>query len=153
MNRINSVLALSCFGIACTSARAEEPRASSPPGPGYHGVVIATQAGAGPAKEVKVLLETPHLKLATITLRQGTILEEHSTPMPVTIQALRGAGVVRMGDAREAVSVGRMVVLAPGVAHSVAPDGADDLVLLVHHMKSPGRQGKGSGRGPGRGAE
>lgn len=141
-------------------AHAEEPNTAIPPStdkrPRYHGVDLASApapAGKRPAQEVKVLLETPHVKLATITLRDGKVLEAHSAPTPVTIQALRGRGIVQIGDAREPISVDRMVVLAPGMKHAVVPDGKDELVLLVHHMKpapGPGAsagQGKGSGGG------
>jgi quercetin dioxygenase-like cupin family protein len=129
---------------------------SDPPGPGFHAVALPTRASPGPNKEVKVLLETPHLKLASITLRNGTRLEEHSAPTQVSIQALVGSGSVQMGDTKQAISNGQMIVLAPGLAHAVTPDGKQDLVLLVHHLKSGGRPGMGPGpaqrRGTGPGA-
>ncbi len=98
-------------------------------GPGYHEVTLATVAGTGEAIESKVLLETPHLKLASVILRQGATLAEHSAPMQVSIQALAGAG--------------KLVVLAPNMAHTVIADEKTDLILLVHHWKGGGPGGRG----------
>lgn len=133
------------LGIATSTAvHADEPKpspATKAGRPGYHGVGLTpTVSSKRPLQEVTVLLETPHLKLAMITLRDGKMLDAHSTPMPVTIQALRGRGIVQIGDAREPISADRMVFLAPGMSHAVVPDGKAELVLLVHHLKpAPGR--------------
>lgn len=127
---------------AASVATAQGGPPSQPPGPGYHIVTLPSSAGAGERKEVKTLLETAHLKLASITLRGGTLLEEHSAPMPVTIQVLSGRGTVEMGDIREAIDPAHMISLAPGVKHSVRPDGESDLVLLVHHFKMPAGRGR-----------
>ena len=145
MIRMLALAVASLFGSGCARAVAEEAATTPPRGPGYHAVALPTEAGTGPGREVKVLLETPHVKIATITLRGGTVLEEHSAPMPVTIQALRGTGTIRMGDARETLGADKMVTLAPGVPHSVTPEGKSDLLLLVQHLKG----GPGSGPGPG----
>lgn len=137
---------VAALGVALpTSVRAE----NAPP-VGYHAVdlVGAKPAAKPPAQEVKILLDTPHLKLAMITLRDGKVLEEHSTPMPVTIQALRGRGTVQIGSAKEIVSTERMVMLAPGMKHAVVPEGKAELVLLVHHMKPSPGPGMGRGKGP-----
>ncbi len=133
--------------FACAARAADEPQ--RPAGPGYHGVTLPTEAGTGEGKEIKVVIDTPHVKIATITLRGGTVLEEHSAPMPVTISALQGSGTVKMGDKSEPVNAGHMVVLAPNVAHSVVPEGKTDLILLVHHMK-PAPAGRGPGRATGK---
>lgn len=132
--------AVSAFAVAAVAAETERT------GAGYHAVTLPTEAGAGDPKEIKVVLDTPHVKLATITLRAGTVLEEHSAPMPVTIQSLAGTGTVKMGDKTETIGPGRMVFLAPNVAHEVVPEGKSDLVLLVHHIK-PTPAGTGPGRG------
>lgn len=109
-----------------------------PIGPGFHEVALPTSAGAGDGKEVKELIDLPHLKLATITLRKGTKLEEHAAPMPVTIQVLAGSGSLVMADKTVKLDREHMVVVAPNVKHAVEPDAGGDLVLLVHHVKRPG---------------
>jgi len=108
-------------------------------GPGYHEVTVATVAGQGAPVESKVLLETPHLKLASIILRQGATLAEHSAPMQVSIQAISGAGTVKLADGKTLrLQAGKLVVLAPSMAHTVVADEKTDLILLVHHLKGGG---------------
>lgn len=74
------------------------------------------------------------MKLVTIVLRKGTVLPEHRSPVPVTIQALQGAGTVTAGAERFRIDSTHAVVLAPNVPHAVEPDAGTDLVLLVHHL-------------------
>jgi quercetin dioxygenase-like cupin family protein len=93
---------------------------------------------AGGPKEVRVLYDDPTLKLAAIVLRDGTLLPEHHSAVPVTIQAVEGAGTVIAGGERHRLDATHLVVLAPGVPHAVEPDPGTTLVLLVHHL----------GRGP-----
>ena len=88
-------------------------------------------------KEVKLLLETTRLKLATISLRDGTVLPSHATPMPVTIQSLTGTGIVRVGTKDYALSPGVLISLAPNQEHAVIPSGRATLIVLVHHIKTP----------------
>ncbi len=59
-----------------------------------HAVPLASPAADGPGKEVKELLDTPFVKLVSITLRKGTVLPDHAAPVAVTLQAVAGAGSV-----------------------------------------------------------
>jgi quercetin dioxygenase-like cupin family protein len=106
----------------------------NPQAPGYHLVSAPTTAGSGEPRETRVLLETAHLKLASITLRNGAVLEEHSAPMPVTIQVLSGRGTIELAGKTESVAVGAVLALSPGMKHLVRPDAGTDMILLVHHM-------------------
>lgn len=99
------------------------------------GVELPTKAGEGPEKEAKVLLETSAVKLAVLTLRRGFVLPAHDAPVSVTIQALSGSGVVRMGGTTLPIDARHMVVLSPKVSHEVIPDKGGDLVLLLHYLK------------------
>lgn len=103
-----------------------------------HSVALPIPVAAGAAKESKELLDTPFVKLASITLRGGTVLADHAAPVAVTIQALAGSGIVKYGDKQEKISAGAMVLLAPNTVHSVVPDGKADLVVLVHYLKMAG---------------
>ncbi|MEE9359678.1 MAG: DUF2202 domain-containing protein [Hyphomicrobium sp.] len=89
-------------------------------------------------KQVTLLLETPRLKIATITLRDGTVLPSHATPMPVTIQSLAGTGIVQARGKDYALSPGVLISLAPNEDHAVIPSSSADLIVLVHHIKVPG---------------
>ncbi len=96
-------------------------------------VEIPAQAGAGAPREAHAIVEEPGLKVATIVLRQGTVLPTHHAESAVTIQALVGAGFVVAGETKLRVDRTHIVVLAPKEPHSVEPDPGTDLVLLVHH--------------------
>ncbi len=116
--------------VTCSALAA--PSASACP---THSVTVPTQAGPGQGKEVKELLDTPFVRLVSITLHNGTVLAEHSAPVAVTIQALSGSGVVRTGEKKERVAPGQMLLIGPNAVHEVTPDGKSDLVLLVHFLK------------------
>jgi quercetin dioxygenase-like cupin family protein len=103
-----------------------------------HTVALPTAPGAGQPKEVKELLDTPFVRLVSITLRGGAVLAEHSAPVAVTIQALSGNATVRTGAKKERIGAGQMLLIAPNAAHEVVPDGKADVVLLVHYLKVAG---------------
>ncbi len=107
-----------------------------------HSVPLPAAGTKGPPLEVRVLLDTPFTKLVSITLRDGTKLPEHTAPHAVTIQALRGRGVVVSGATRDPLGPDAMVLLGPGTAHEVTPAGKDELVLLVTHLLTPGEAAK-----------
>lgn len=90
----------------------------------------------GPPRDAKVLVDVPALRLASIVLRKGTVLPPHSSPVVVTIVSLQGAGAVVVGEQRLRLDPAHAVVLGPNVSHAVEPDGASDLVVLVHHLGS-----------------
>ena len=100
-----------------------------------HAIPLPTEAGAGAGKHSNVLLDTPFVKLVSITLHAGTVLPDHKADAAVTLQALAGSGVVVVDGEKTALSPGQMMLLAPGAMHSVTPDGQGDLVILVHYLK------------------
>ncbi|MCC6553781.1 MAG: hypothetical protein IT372_12275 [Polyangiaceae bacterium] len=97
--------------------------------------VLPKEAGPGEPQEKKVLVDNQFVKLVTITLRGGAVMPEHAAPLPVTIEALSGGGVVRLGTSEMRVDREHIVALGPGVPHAVVPDAGTDLVLLLHAMK------------------
>ena len=96
----------------------------------------ATQSG--PDLEVKVVLDAPHLKIVSITLRRGTALPEHTAPVPVIIQAASGAGTAVLGDQRLPLDSAHAVSLAPDAPHAVEPEPGTDMTLLVFHLRGGG---------------
>lgn len=101
---------------------------------GSRGVELPGAVGSGQPREVKVLVDEPGLKLATIVLRGGTVLPTHHSEVPVTITALQGSGTVVVGAERLRLDATHAVVLAAKAPHAVEPDTGKDLVLLVHHL-------------------
>ncbi len=129
---IVAVAALTLGGCATQSAVAHD--APTLGGPIARTVEFPASAGPGQPREVRVLVDEPALKLAIVVLRQGTVLPDHSAPVPVTIQALQGTGTVTAADKRFRIDPAHAVVLGPNVAHTVEPDAGTDLVLLLHYL-------------------
>ncbi len=126
------VAALALGGCATQSAATSHTPALG--GPIARTVEFPASAGPGEPREVRVLVDEPALKLATVVLRQGTVLPNHNAPVPVTIQALQGTGTVTAAGERFRIDPAHAVVLGPNVAHAVEPDARTDLVLFVHYL-------------------
>lgn len=101
-------------------------------------VELPNSARSVAGKEVTVLLDESYLKLATIALRQGTLLPAHSAPVPTTVQVLEGKGVVHVGGQPVPVSKGTIVSLAAEEEHDVVPEPGSDMLLLVHYLRGAG---------------
>ncbi|WP_146156299.1 AraC family ligand binding domain-containing protein [Enhygromyxa salina] len=91
----------------------------------------------GPGLEHQVLFEGEGMKVAAIALRGGTALPEHSADARLSIQVLRGSGVLRVGERALAVEPGSVVVLEPSLPHAVDPAGEELMVLVVHYFGAP----------------
>jgi quercetin dioxygenase-like cupin family protein len=129
-----ALAALALGGCATQSTATAAHHALAFGGPAARVVDFPSAVGPGQPREVRVLIDEPALKLVTIVLRQGTLLPEHSAPIPVTIQALQGVGTVIAGTERFRIDPTHAVVLSASVLHAVQPDPGTDLVLLVHHL-------------------
>ena len=126
----------------CATQSAATPQTPTLGGPIVRTVEFPVSAGPGEPREVRILVDEPALKLATVVLRQGTVLPDHNVPVPVTIQALQGAGVVTAEGERFRIDPAHAVVLGPNVPHAVEPDAGTDLVLLVHYLRSGNEAGQ-----------
>lgn len=110
-------------------------------------VPLTAPTADGPDKEVKQLVDTPFVKLVSITLRKGTVLADHAAPVAVTLSAAAGSGTVKVGAEVMPLGAGHLVVLAPHAVHSVTPAGEAPLVVLVHYLKG-GSALAADGNGP-----
>lgn len=127
--------------------------------PGVHAVALPKSSRGAKKTQSTTLLETAHLKLVSIVVPKGENLAAHAASGQVSIQALSGAGELRMGARTERLDATHAVVLAPGTTHEVHADAQADLTLLVHEvllapkMMDRGmgahHMGKGPGPGPG----
>jgi quercetin dioxygenase-like cupin family protein len=142
MRRVISSIAVVLFLLVAGLVLAQ-PRAA---GPGHHLVTLPTAVQGSASVETRVLLETAHLKIATVSVRRGAVMAEHAAPTQVSIQALAGSGEIRLAGTTERIDPAHMLVLAPGVGHEIRATGGD-LVLLVHHVLLPGPRGRGLGWG------
>ncbi|MBK7395720.1 MAG: hypothetical protein IPJ34_05290 [Myxococcales bacterium] len=132
---LTATLAAAALSLAgCAAQPAPQHHAATLAGPPGRIVELPAAPSAGEPREVRVLVDEPALKLASIVLRGGTVLPTHHSEVPVTIVALRGSGTVVAGTERLRLDPTHAVVLAPKVPHAVEPDAGIDLVLLVHHL-------------------
>ena len=132
---LTTILAVDALSLGgCTTQSAAQHHAAVLGGPPSRVVELPGTPSAGEPREVRVLVDEPALKLASIVLRVGTVLPTHHSAVPVTITALQGSGTVVAGSERMRLNPTHAVVLAPNVPHSVEPDTGTDLLLLVHHL-------------------
>ncbi len=143
---VQAVLGLTIMaGCASTSnstnhSTAPIPETTKTAAPAFTPLTLPAATSEGPEREVKVLLDEPHLKVMSIVLRKGTLLPTHNASAPVVIHAMSGAGHVLIGDERVRIDAEHIVSLAPSVSHSVEPDAGTNLVLLIHHIRVGARR-------------
>ena len=100
-----------------------------------HVFELPQRAGSGEGKQVSVLLDARHLKLATVVLRNGSVLPSHRARVPATILVLEGEGVIHLGKEAVPVSRGTLVALAANQEHDVVPKPGSEMILLVHYLR------------------
>lgn len=79
----------------------------------------------------ETLVKSADLRVVLVTMRAGTVLQEHSAPGTMTMQPLGGRFIFSAdGEDREVVA-GDLIAAAPGVRHAVhaLDDGAFLLTL------------------------
>jgi len=89
----------------------------------------------GPPREVQVLAENSHVKVAAVALRRGTPLPTHAVAEPVSIQVVEGRGALTAGSSSSEVGPKSVVFLDPEVPHAMTPADDELVVLLVHYLK------------------
>jgi len=135
MKRLLLTLAIAGLSLGgCATAPAAPPPIAPLGATSTLVVELPGTPDAGETRQARVLLDEPALKLASIVVRQGTVMPAHRSGVPITIMALHGAGTVVAGTERLRLDATHAVVLAPNVMHSVEPDAGADLVVLVHHL-------------------
>jgi quercetin dioxygenase-like cupin family protein len=76
-----------------------------------------------------VLAKNSGLRIVLIAMKSGGRMEEHRTAWPITLQGLVGETEITIGDTILALTRGRLLAVAPRVAHSVA--GVDECAFLL----------------------
>lgn len=135
-SRLSTLVAAAALALTggCATESAAHHHAPALAGPAARVVELPGPSGAGQPRELRMLVDEPALRLASIVLRAGTVLPEHHSAVPVTIVAVQGSGEVVLGSERLRIDATHAVVLAANVPHAVEPDTGTDLVLLVHHL-------------------
>ncbi len=140
------VVVASCAGSTppLTTPLATSHSAPSIDGPSVRVVELPVSTSGDQDREVTVLVDEPALELVSIVLRRGTVLPEHHSEVPVTIQVLRGAATVDAAGQQLRIDPSHAIVLAAKVPHAVRPDPGTDVVLLVSHLGRPTHHAEGN---------
>lgn len=76
-------------------------------------------AGAASGRAAKTLAKEGRLRALLIALNRGTVLNQHHTDGPVSIQCLRGNVAITVGDESTELTSGGLLILAARVQHEV----------------------------------
>lgn len=96
-------------------------------------ISLPREISDGKDREVQVLLADRWRRLTLIQLRHGALLADHSARVPITIQAVAGRGVLRVGDETHSLESGIIVPVDAHVVHNVQGD--PDLAILVSFFR------------------
>jgi quercetin dioxygenase-like cupin family protein len=99
-------------------------------------ILLPSEIGIGKDREIQILLADRWRKLVLIRLRRGALLADHSARVPITIQAVAGKGILRVGDKAHQLVPGVIVPVDANVLHNV--QAAPDLAILVSFFRQAG---------------
>lgn len=98
-------------------------------------IVLPTEIGEGPEREVQTLLADSHRRLALISLRRSAFLADHSAQVPITIQAVLGKGRLNVAGNDYTLTPGVIMPVDAHVVHHV--EAQPDVVILVTFFRQP----------------
>lgn len=78
----------------------------------------------------KTLVDCGKAKIVLFALKTGQELSGHAASTPATIQVLRGAGIIRLGETDHEGVPGSLYYMPAGLFHAVKS--TDDLVFLLN---------------------
>lgn len=107
------------------------------PASSHHALDLDAEAGAllagiGPKeRKTKSLLREGSVSLLLIAMAADNLLASHSAPGVVTVQVIRGAIAMTIGDEKVPVAAQQAVVMPPGVVHDVLARVPSVLLLTI----------------------
>ncbi len=75
------------------------------------------------------LLKEPDLRVVLIALKAGAGIREHDASGPISVQTLSGRVVVEIGGDRRELGAGQLLMLEPGIEHSL--EALDESAILL----------------------
>jgi quercetin dioxygenase-like cupin family protein len=96
-------------------------------------LILPHEIGAGPDREVEILVADRWRKLVLIQLRRRALLADHTARVPITIQTLAGQGFLRLGHETHVLSPGVLVPIDAHILHNVQGD--PDVAILVSFFR------------------
>ncbi len=102
--------------------------------------MIDTKLVAEHGRSARTLVKEGKLRLTMIAVAPGGELPTHSTNGPITVQVMEGKIAFTALEKEYDLNVGDIIVLAPGVEHSVrSADGGMFLLTVVHEPSAGSR--------------
>lgn len=78
-----------------------------------------TSSKTGAGRNTKMVIKYPEFRIVLITMNVGSKWEDHKTNSRIFVQVLRGQICFRTANNTFELSAGQLLVLDPGVLHSV----------------------------------
>jgi quercetin dioxygenase-like cupin family protein len=98
---------------------------------------LAAEPPHANGRRQKTLYRHGPMSVALFLFDAGAKFPEHRAEGVVTLQALSGRLTIQAEGEHHELAVGRMLVLAPLVKHSVAAEEASRMLLTVHMEPAP----------------
>ena len=106
----------------------------------YAAIVLPRTIAQGKPREVQTLFADQWRKLVLIHLRQGALLADHSARVPITVQTIVGAGILRVGSHEYVLTPGVIVPIDAHVLHNVQAN--PEITILVTFFRQPEQEGE-----------
>ena len=100
-------------------------------------IVLPNEIGTGKEREVRTLFADSSRKLVLICLRNQTLLADHSAQVPITIHAILGKGILRVGEDSYELAPGVVVPVEAHAVHNVQAE--PELAILVTFFRQTGQ--------------
>jgi quercetin dioxygenase-like cupin family protein len=92
-------------------------------------------------RNAMTIVKQPILRVVLVALQDGVEIGAHETEGPITVHALEGRLHVQVGGEAVLLSAGQLLVLAPGLRHSLrAQDDAAFLLTMTAETPHPAEQ-------------
>lgn len=85
-------------------------------------------------RRAEILVKSDTLRVVLITALNGSVLKEHNSPGPITIQVVQGSFDLKFDDDVRSMSEGDIAIVAPGVMHEVECTGDGAFLLTIAHL-------------------
>ncbi|MBT8493369.1 MAG: cupin domain-containing protein [Deltaproteobacteria bacterium] len=83
----------------------------------------------------EIVHDDASVKIVVVTIAAGQTMKEHATPVPVTVQTISGAGMMKVSGEDHPLTADKVHFLDAEAPHAIRADAGAPLVLLVHYLK------------------
>lgn len=88
-------------------------------------------AAASAGRAAQTLMKDGPVRLTLVGLKDGTTIQSHTAPGPITIQTLRGTLRITAGDDVSTVPAGSLIAIEANLSHDVTGSGDSAFLLTL----------------------